>query len=240
MDFYNELLKRGYEKILHKGMEVSPGNISQAVFDGRVLPSALNKIIIKEDLIETIAFIKETIDLQRDRKTLIELPFVMLGYENEKGEVIIEKIEIDYDKFENSIMSNNEQVANFEGYLTEKINEYAKSSTYKKPVIIHGHTHPSAEKRNVPTEWTNAFSFADMQGYKDLSNSIANFNKLTHKDIQVAGMVVNSAGDFNAVFCDVAHNNMFYKIDNIELENYGKPPSYKGSTMFPEYTERNL
>ena len=79
MDFYNELLKRGYENILHKGMEVSPGNISQAVFDGRVLPSALNKIIIKEDLIETIAFIKETIDLQRDRKTLIELPFVMLG-----------------------------------------------------------------------------------------------------------------------------------------------------------------
>ncbi len=240
MDFYNELLNRGYENILKKGMAVSPRDISQAVFDGRVLPSALNKIIIKEDLIETIAFIKETIDAQRDRRTLVELPFVMFGYENENGEVIIEKIEIDYDKFENAVVSNKEQVANFEGYLTEKINEYAKNSTYKKPVIIHGHTHPNAEKRNIPTEWTNAFSFADMQGYKDFSNSITNFNRMTNKDIQVAGMVINSDGDFNAVFCDVAHNNMFYKIDNIELENYGKLPSFKGKTMFPEFSERSL
>lgn len=236
MDFYQSMHGEKYRRALQLGIQASPNNLDNAVFDGRILPSGLNKIFIKQNLFDTVAFIKETVDAQRQRGTIYELPFVMFGYEDENGTVIIDNIEIDYDSFENIISSadGHERVASFAGYLTTKINEYAKNSTHKKPVIIHGHTHPSGEKLNIPSKYTNGFSFADMQGYKDLANSIFTFNHATGKDVQVAGMVVNSGGDFNAVFCDVENGNVFYKLDNIELEGVGRLPSYKGSTYIAE------
>ena len=65
-----------------------------------------------------------------------------------------------------------------------------------------------------------------------LKTNIDNINQQLGKDVQVAGMVVNSAGDFNAIFCDTKHDGMFYKIDDINLEGVGNLPSYKGKSLF--------
>ena len=125
-------------------------------------------------------------------------------------------------------------MAQFDGLLIEKINNFINTSTAEKPVIIHGHTHPNAEKIGISNLFTNSFSFADMQGYKDLSKQIQEANKKLGKDIQVAGMVINSEGDFNAVFCDVEHDGMFYKINDISLQDVGKLPSFQGKSLFSE------
>ena len=73
---------KGYQSYVNKGKN-AVNNIEQAPFDAGVLPSALNKIIIKEELFDEVAFIKEMIDVQREKGSLIEIPFVMFGFEDE-------------------------------------------------------------------------------------------------------------------------------------------------------------
>ena len=236
MNFQYSIINQGLEVVLKEGYKTSV-DINNCAFSVNMLPNSYNKIKISDKIFEDIIFIKQTIDAQKTKGSLIELPFVMLGFENEPeniySDVIIDKVEFDYDSFEKSIQTKNECSAKYEGYLTDVIDDYIKNSRHKKPVIIVGHTHPSAMKKGIPNIITNCQSFSDMEQCFVLAQQIDNINKKTNKNIQIATMVINSDGDFNSIFYD-SSQNAFYKIPEIKLGEIKLPAFSSGKYIVNE------
>jgi len=225
------LENQGLGSLLAEGAKrVAASNADQAPISANLLPNAQNKIIIKDELLETVGLIKATIDMQRQNGTIYELPFLMMGYEAESGNpnsaVIIDKIIVDDESFIKRVNEKTEQSASFEGRLNKEFNDYAKNSEHKKPVVFMGHTHPSSEKQNIPNSTSRCFSAYDLEGYIEIAETVKAYNKQSGKDLQVGGMVINEAGDFNAVFVDTENKNALYKF----------PEIYVGKNKLPAYT----
>ena len=66
---------------------VDANHIENAPISCNLLQQNGSKIIIKDELVEKLAYIKSTIDRQKNTGKLEELPFAMMGYKDEQGNV---------------------------------------------------------------------------------------------------------------------------------------------------------
>lgn len=233
------LNSRGMNRdIIKKGLEtVDKNHVSNAPISCNCLESNKSKIIIKEELIEKLAYIKSTIVKQKGTGRIQELPFAMLGSKDGNGNIIITDIVYDAVKFENELEeamlgSLDTAAAEFDEELSTKMSNHLKRKDIEKPVVIHGHTHP--QHLGVSANLTNNFSLDDMLAYQQFQENASAVNP----NAEVMGMVVNEIGDFNAVNYN-QENNTFERMESVQIEDEPLPSFSAGNYLVDSELEQN-
>lgn len=204
-EFYTNL----FEVYLNKGMPVENIPVSPLYFDN--ICGNNNQIFIEEKVYKEL---KKIIDVTM--VTNYEIPYFMIGFEQENGSIVFK--EIIADKNQNSMSSADYEkitsyVANF---LSDIDNNDIK--IMGKPIICKGHTHG-----RVGFEYDN-FSFGDLVSYvtfkEQIRDCVRTYNKkgVNCSVIDTVGMLINPCGDFNFVYYDEREGQAgFYKFTNIFL-----------------------
>lgn len=233
------LNSRGMNRdVIQKGLEtVDKNHVPNAPISCNCLESNKSKIIIKEELIEKLAYIKSTIDKQKGTGKIQELPFAMLGSKDRNGNVIITDIVYDAVQFENKLEeampgSLDTAVAEFDTELSTKMSNHLQRKDIEKPVVIHGHTHP--QHLGVSANLTNNFSLDDMLAYQQYQENVSAVNP----NAEVIGMVVNEIGDFNAVNYN-QENNSFERMESVQIEDEPLPSFSAGNYLVASELEQN-
>jgi len=207
-DFYAEIFDSYMSKgFSGNGLENIP--IPPILFDN--VNDNNNQIFIDEKVYNELILIQNI-----TRRTNNEIPYFILGFEQEDGRIIFKEIisdkqqgyqsTADYDRI-------SQYVANFLAELNK--NDIQQLG---KPIICKGHTHGAI------TNVSDNFSFGDLIGYITFKNQIRevvrhyNKNGVNPNIIDTVGMLINPVGDFNVIYYDDNPQQMgFYKFSNIFL-----------------------
>ncbi|MBR3885502.1 MAG: hypothetical protein IKJ33_03450 [Clostridia bacterium] len=222
----NALRNSNMMSALNEGRKsVDANHIENAPISCNLLQQNGSKIIIKDELVEKLAYIKSTIDRQKNTGKLEELPFAMMGYKDEQGNVIISDIVYDSTMFEERLDnarpgSLDTAAAIFDEKLSRKMSNHLQRKDISHPVVIHGHTHP--QHLGVSDKLTNNFSLADMEAYQQFQTNTQRVNP----NAEVFGMVVNEIGDFNIVTYN-SQENTFERVNQVAV----------GDTSLPSFSD---
>ena len=228
---YNNTLQtlrnQGLQNVVNHGLSTignNPALYARATMSTNNLPQGSEQIIIDEKFKNELSFFQDTIDQQRDSRTVAELAFFMLGYKDENGNVIVEDVVYDKKDFENELrtaQANNSDVeAHISDNLLNVMNDYFYNSGHKSPVIIHGHTHP--HDPNVSNHrLTTSPSLHDLATYTYLNDIFKSINP----NAEAMGLIINEVGDFNTVSV------------NTQLGRLERNKVFLGNQRLPSYTE---
>ena len=239
----NETLQTLYnsnlQSVVQKGAQtVDQAHIENAPISCNVLNQNRSRVIIKDELIEQLAYIKSTIDRQKNTGTIEELPFAMLGHKDKDGNVIITDIIYEATKFEEQLSearpgSLDTAAAVFEGRLAQQMSSHLQQRNIEHPVVIHGHTHP--QNMGVSANITNNFSLADLNGYQSFQENTQRVNP----NAEVMGMVINEVGDFNVVEYN-SSTNTFERANQVQVGNTVLPSFSEGQYLINNQVQRSV
>lgn len=226
----NQTLQSLYNSNMQSSIEtglatVDKSHIANTPISCNLLQQNSSKIIISEELIEKLTYIKSTIDRQKNTGKMEELPFAMLGHKDESGRVIITDIIYESAQFEQRLSnaqpgSLDTASAVFNENLSQAMSNHLQQKNISHPVVIHGHTHP--QHLGVSSNLTNNFSLADMNAYQQFQENTQRVNP----NAEVMGMVVNEIGDFNVVNYN-SSNNTFERASSVQV----------GDTLLPSFSD---
>ncbi len=144
-----------------------------------------------------------------------EIGFVLFGREGISNQVdIIGDLIVNTENQQSFVAEyNQEQTKAIENFINESV------KNKKSGVIFIGHTHP---KIGYPENYNN-FSFGDLKGYVEFSDTVKNlveeakkrFNSYGDFEISTAGCLLVD-GNYNFIFYDKNYKN-FYKFQNVEV-----------------------
>ena len=231
------LRNQGLGYVAEKGkvsLDTETNLVSQNMF-----PSVRGKIIISTDISEDLIKIINTISENAKRNSANELGFFMFGYELDNGDVMITKILSNFEEYYTAINNGRkvntafeESNKNSKSYklIENAVNDFIKYSSYKKPILFRGHTHPNLApvfEPNSPFSSGSNASWCDIKNLIETTKTVNELSKQFGKQVQFGSILINSVIDFDV---------MSYQNFGDGYKLYKHPEIYWGDKRLPSYT----
>ncbi len=162
------------------------------------MPNA--QIILSESVYESLQAVMDVTIIDNQ-----EFPFFLYGKD-------LGNNKIEFNEFMSSSNNRQSNVASFNQDMITNLEKKITNYQDNNLVVCHGHSHPPIGP------FHNTFSLKDLSTYMEMNQEN---NVFSQKQVELAGCLITSTGDFNFIFYDNINDNFFRFTNVVKKDKQG-------------------